>query len=67
MKSILKDYLSLLNAGNYSDDGESVDVGPLYQKGVPILKNLIADTPDHKFYFKYHHSAGDSMSMMNPD
>ena len=33
---------------------------------MPILKNLIADTPDHKFYFKYHHSAGDSMSMMNP-
>jgi carboxypeptidase Q len=28
---------------------------------------LIADTPDHKFYFKYHHSAGDSMSMMNSD
>jgi carboxypeptidase Q len=63
----LTNYLSLLGAGNYSDDGESVDVGPLYQKGVPILKNLIADTPDHKFYFKYHHSAGDSMTMMNPD
>jgi carboxypeptidase Q len=29
--------------------------------------NLIKDTPDHKFYFRYHHSAGDSMTMMNAD
>jgi carboxypeptidase Q len=28
---------------------------------------LIEDTPDHKFYFKYHHTAGDSMTMMNAD
>ena len=39
---------------------------PLFEKGVPIFKNLIADTPDHFFYFKYHHSAGDSMTMMDP-
>ena len=44
-----------------------MDVGPLYAKGVPIIKNLIEDTPDHKFYFRYHHSAGDSMLIMNPD
>lgn len=40
---------------------------PLFEKGVPIFKNLIADTPDHFFYFKYHHSAGDSMTMMDPE
>lgn len=67
MKMVLTKYLSILGAGEYSDDGESVDVGPLFEKGVPMICNLIADTPDHKFYFKYHHSAGDSMSMMNPD
>lgn len=34
---------------------------------MPIFNNYIQDTPDHSFYFKYHHSAGDSMTMMNPD
>lgn len=41
---------------------------PLYEAGgVPILNNIVNDTADHQFYFKYHHSAGDSMSMMDPD
>lgn len=31
------------------------------------MANVVADTNDHKFYFTYHHSAGDSMSIMNPD
>ena len=35
--------------------------------GVPIFDNKIQDTPDHSYYFRYHHSAGDSMEMMNPD
>jgi carboxypeptidase Q len=34
---------------------------------VPVFLNLIEDTPDKQFYFKYHHSAGDSMTMMNAD
>lgn len=59
--------MSILDAGEYSDDGFSNDVEPLYDHGVPMICNLIRDTPDNKFYFKYHHSAGDSMSMMNPD
>jgi carboxypeptidase Q len=37
------------------------------EKGVPVICNIIKDTPDHKFYFTYHHSAGDSMLMMNAD
>ena len=32
-----------------------------------MLRNLPKDTPDSKFYFRYHHTAGDSMSIMNPD
>lgn len=32
-----------------------------------MLRNLPKDTPDNQFYFRYHHSAGDSMSIMNPD
>lgn len=34
---------------------------------VPIFSPIVKDSPEHNFYFKYHHSAGDSMSMMNPD
>jgi len=59
--------LSLLGAGNYSTDGISADVYLLYEAGVPVFSNMIVDTPDHDFYFKYHHAAGDSMSMMDPD
>lgn len=32
-----------------------------------MIKNLIQDTPDHKYYFRYHHSAGDSMDVMDPE
>lgn len=31
------------------------------------MANLISDTPDHRAYFTYHHSAGDSMTIMNAD
>jgi carboxypeptidase Q len=31
------------------------------------LKNDILDTANHDFYFTYHHSAGDAMTMMNAD
>lgn len=34
---------------------------------MPIFNNYIADTPEHNFYFRYHHSAGDSMTMMDPE
>ena len=44
-----------------------VDTTPLYELGVPAFKNLIKDTEDHDFYFRYHHTAGDSMTIMNPD
>jgi carboxypeptidase Q len=32
-----------------------------------LLKNIIKDNASHDFYFTYHHSAGDSMTMMNAD
>lgn len=28
---------------------------------------MVEDTVDSEFYFRYHHSAGDSMTMMNAD
>ena len=43
------------------------DVEPLGEKGVPIFGNIVQDTPDHSYYFRYHHSAGDTMNVMDPD
>jgi carboxypeptidase Q len=31
------------------------------------MANVIEDTPDHRYYFTYHHTAGDSITMMNAD
>ena len=44
-----------------------VDTGPLGVAGVPLMRNEILDTPDHYYYFSYHHSAGDTMNVMNAD
>ena len=60
-------YLSILNATKYENRTFTADIEDLGDKGVPIFDNVIEDTADHSFYFKYHHSAGDSMSMMDPD
>lgn len=59
--------MTIINANKFSDDGQAVDTGPLYAAGIPVMKNLIKDTEDHRYYFSFHHSAGDSMTMMNPD
>ena len=37
------------------------------KKGVPMMNNIVNDTQTGDHYFKYHHSAADSVSMMNPD
>jgi carboxypeptidase Q len=42
------------------------DSGYIHNYGVPISRNIVEDTPTNDFYFTYHHSAGDSMTMMNP-
>lgn len=48
-------------------DGEMVDSGYIGDYGVPMIRNIGKDTSDNSFYFTYHHSAGDSMTMMDPD
>ena len=59
----LKDYeASLITYGNAGNS----DNEPLFNDyKVPQMRNLVKDTDDDKFYFTYHHSAGDSMSIMN--
>ena len=67
VKMIADKYLSLINASQVSENGGAVDTGPLYQKGVPTMINLVKDNDSHDFYFQYHHSAGDAMTVMDPD
>ncbi len=43
------------------------DTDPLGAQGIPMMRNLIKDNATNDFYFTYHHSAGDSMTMMNAD
>jgi len=43
------------------------DTVPMYEQGVPIMAKVVKDTRVHDFYFYYHHTAGDSMTMMNAD
>ena len=38
--------LAPIGADTYLDDGYSPDIDPLYQKGVPMIRNLVKDTPD---------------------
>lgn len=44
-----------------------VNTGPLLEKGVPTMVNIVSDTPSHDYYFQFHHTAGDSMTVMNAD
>lgn len=55
------------DSATVEDDGRAVDTDPLYDIGIPVMKNIIQDTIDKNFYFTYHHSAGDSMTMMDAD
>lgn len=31
------------------------------------MANIVKDNDSHDYYFSYHHTAGDSMTVMNPD
>ncbi|EAR91471.1 plasma glutamate carboxypeptidase (macronuclear) [Tetrahymena thermophila SB210] len=48
-------------------EGEMVDSGYIGSYGVPMVRNIGQDTPSNDYYFTFHHSAGDSMSVMDPD
>lgn len=60
-------YLSLIGATKLIDDGYAVDTEPLYDIGIPSMANKVHDTEDNRFYFTYHHTAADSITMMSAD
>jgi carboxypeptidase Q len=67
VQSIGNNYLSVLNASQVTNNGHAADTSPLFEKGIPTMVNLIEDNDSHDYYFRYHHSAGDTMSIMNAD
>ena len=59
--------MGILNASVIEGNGQAADTAPMDKFGIPTMINLIEDSPDHHYYFKYHHSAGDTMSVLDPD
>jgi len=49
-------------------DGEMEDTEILLEKhNIPIMTTIIKDTPNSEYYFTYHHSAGDTVSILGKD
>lgn len=68
IKYIADKYLKQINANLIvNGDGVMVDTTPLYNSGIPTLRNEIQDNKSHDYYFSYHHSAGDTVSVLNAD
>jgi carboxypeptidase Q len=62
-------YLNDINAGMVQKgEGDGPDTQNLYdQYKIPMMRNINKDTPDNEYYFRYHHTAADSMNIINPD
>ncbi|CAD8145035.1 unnamed protein product [Paramecium pentaurelia] len=65
VRQLIMNYIPDLSVVN-ENDGSGVDTKPLGDKGVPLMRNIYKD-PNDDYYFKYHHSAGDTMNILNPD
>ena len=48
-----------------SNDGKMVDTTPLANLGVPVMRNRINHTIDNEEYFRVHHTAADSISILD--
>jgi carboxypeptidase Q len=50
------------------DQGEMTDTEPLLNGyKVPAMRNLVGESADDRYYFTYHHSAGDTVSVLEPE
>jgi carboxypeptidase Q len=50
------------------NDGVMTDTEPLFKRyNIPVMRNIVEDTEDGQYYFTYHHSAGDSMNILDAD
>ena len=48
------------------DSGLSADTEPLYNKGIPVMRNIVNKTLDASEYFTTHHTKVDNVSKLNP-
>ncbi|CAD8184848.1 unnamed protein product [Paramecium octaurelia] len=66
---LAQEYLTGIGAEKiYPNAGSQADSAALRAvTGTPIMNNKIVDNETHDFYFTYHHTAGDSMWMMDAD
>lgn len=68
IQTISEKYLRAINASQIiENDGEMMDTAPLLARGVPAVRNEIADDETHDYYFAYHHSAGDTVDVLDAD
>ena len=68
INSIADKYLKAINASQIvANDGEMMDTAPLLALGVPTVRNEIVDTEDREYYFSFHHSAGDTVDVLDAD
>lgn len=63
VKEIASTLLVPLNTTTVLPQGGGADIGDLMRMGVPGMSPLTAN----ERYFWYHHSAGDSMTVQNPE
>ena len=68
IQKLAVDYLGAFNSTFIQNgDGTMTDTEPLQALGIPVMRNLIEDGPNDEKYYTYHHSAGDSVSLLDPD
>ncbi|CAD8064304.1 unnamed protein product [Paramecium sonneborni] len=65
VRQLIMNYIPELSVVN-ENDGSGVDTKPLGDIGVPLMRNIYHD-PNDDIYFRYHHSAGDTMNILDPD
>ena len=66
VKAVADQYMGAIGK-EVGTDGEEIDTRPLLRIGIPTMNNIVQDDETHTYYFTYHHTAGDSMTMMNAD
>ena len=67
VENIVRNHLRPLNITKVYEAGIGEDTVPLHQKGIPAMINLIDNGVNDDYYFTFHHSAGDTMTVLNPD
>ena len=66
IEKLIKDYLSqykLRNGNGDENDTENL----LENYKIPVMNPIVKGTADAEYYFTYHHSPGDTVSVLNKD